>query len=280
MTERMHQVADAVGVRVVEQLAGGYFGAFRVETAAGAHAVLKVLPDWPNLVLDNVRDAVDLVARLRERGYPAPRYFEVGVVGGDVYTLQEYVAGAVPEGLTTATARELVRLWRGHEGAAPPVADSPWGRALIARVLRGKELRSVSDDPRVLAVLDRALEVAATTDPAVFRVGDIVHGDFHPGNLLVRDGRIAAVFDWEEARAGDSRADLLRAYASAATWLGKESAVLAPLRKELDTTTPPEVWLPIGADIAVHHLRFGLLARPAELDWVLREAAILLSGSS
>ncbi|MEQ7125794.1 aminoglycoside phosphotransferase family protein [Actinopolymorpha sp. B11F2] len=277
MTERVNHIADALDLQVVEQLAGGYFGAFHIHTTAGACAVLKVLPAWPELALDKVQCAVGLVALLRERGYPAPRYLDVGVVDADVYTVQEYLSGSVPDRLTPTTASELVRLWRTHEGAAPPAADNQWGRALIARVQRGEELRSATKDPQVLAVLDRALEVAAAADPEVFRVGDIVHGDFHLGNLLVGDGGIAAVFDWEGARAGDSRADLLRMYAVAATWERADSEVVALLRKELDDTTPSDVRLPIGAEIAVEHLRYGLFARPSEMDWVLREARILLS---
>jgi aminoglycoside phosphotransferase (APT) family kinase protein len=30
----------------------------------------------------------------------------------------------------------------------------------------------------------------------------LVHGDFNPSNILVRDGRIAAILDWEFAHAG------------------------------------------------------------------------------
>ncbi len=277
MTARVDRVARALDVRVVEQLVGGHFGAYHVQTAAGEQAVLKVLPDWTELALDKVQAAVGLVARLRRGGYPAPRFLDVGVVGADVYTVQEYVTGTVPNGLTATTARQLVQLWRTQADAAPP-ADGQWGKALVARARSGRDLRSASGDPRIHAVLDRVLEVADAADPGAFRGDDIVHGDFHPGNLLVRDGRIAAVFDWEEARAGDARADLVRLYAAAATWEAPGSAVLALLRKELDDTTPPDIRLPIGAEIAVHHLRYGLFARPDELDWVLREARILLSG--
>lgn len=277
VTERVRQVAAALDAQVIEPLAGGHFGAFRVRAAGGTDAVLKVLPDWPELAVNKVQGAAELVGRLTDRGYPAPRFLDVGVIGTDVYTVQEYVAGAVPSGLTPTTARELVGLWRAHDGAAQRVTDSHWGETVLARTIRrGDELRSATDDPRVLNVLDQAVAVASAADASVFRVGDVVHGDFSPGNLLVRDGAVAAVIDWEGAREGDSRADLLRLYAAAATWDTPESPVVSLLRKELDDTTPAEVWLPIGADIAVLHLAYGLFARPAEMDWVLREATHLL----
>jgi aminoglycoside phosphotransferase (APT) family kinase protein len=40
-----------------------------------------------------------------------------------------------------------------------------------------------------------------------------IHGDLHPRNVLVRDGRIAAVIDWGDISAGDQACDL------AAVWL-------------------------------------------------------------
>jgi aminoglycoside phosphotransferase (APT) family kinase protein len=45
------------------------------------------------------------------------------------------------------------------------------------------------------------------------RSGDgevLLHLDYHPANVLVEDGRVSAVLDWANARAGDRRADLAR----------------------------------------------------------------------
>jgi aminoglycoside phosphotransferase (APT) family kinase protein len=39
----------------------------------------------------------------------------------------------------------------------------------------------------------------------------LLHGDFWPGNILWKDGRIAAVIDWEDAAIGDPLADLAKA---------------------------------------------------------------------
>lgn len=36
----------------------------------------------------------------------------------------------------------------------------------------------------------------------------LLHGDYWPGNLLWRDGRLAAIIDWEDAALGDPLADL------------------------------------------------------------------------
>ena len=39
-------------------------------------------------------------------------------------------------------------------------------------------------------------------------VTTLVHGDFKPGNVLVADGRVTAVLDWETAHLGDPHEDL------------------------------------------------------------------------
>ena len=38
-----------------------------------------------------------------------------------------------------------------------------------------------------------------------------MHGDFAPENLLLRDGRVVGVVDWERARVGDAGLDLVGA---------------------------------------------------------------------
>lgn len=36
----------------------------------------------------------------------------------------------------------------------------------------------------------------------------VLHGDYWPGNVLWRDGRLVGIVDWEEAAFGDAMADL------------------------------------------------------------------------
>ncbi len=39
-------------------------------------------------------------------------------------------------------------------------------------------------------------------------VGILIHGDYHPGNVLWEDGNIAAILDWEAARIADPACDV------------------------------------------------------------------------
>lgn len=55
---------------------------------------------------------------------------------------------------------------------------------------------------RIRATLERSWPLAAQSQPV------LLHGDFWPGNLLWRDGRLVAVIDWEDAALGDALRDL------------------------------------------------------------------------
>lgn len=68
-----------------------------------------------------------------------------------------------------------------------------------------EELEEEVDDD-VLADLVGAFEVGAAAAPAP--ASTWVHGDLHPGNLLVGGGRLTAVVDWGDVCRGDRASDL------------------------------------------------------------------------
>jgi aminoglycoside phosphotransferase (APT) family kinase protein len=62
------------------------------------------------------------------------------------------------------------------------------------------------DEPLSEGRIREALE--ADWPPAASNATILLHGDYWPGNLLWKDGEIAAVIDWEDAATGDPLADL------------------------------------------------------------------------
>ena len=55
--------------------------------------------------------------------------------------------------------------------------------------------------------MDRALELLHKKLPG--QIGaSIVHGDYRPGNMIIRDGKISALLDWELCTLGDPLADV------------------------------------------------------------------------
>jgi aminoglycoside phosphotransferase (APT) family kinase protein len=68
---------------------------------------------------------------------------------------------------------------------------------------QARRLRREVDQAKVLALWDRALQVAEWSGPPLW-----IHGDLHPGNLLVSKGRLSAVIDFGDLTAGDPATDL------------------------------------------------------------------------
>jgi aminoglycoside phosphotransferase (APT) family kinase protein len=68
---------------------------------------------------------------------------------------------------------------------------------------RTARLADVLDAPAVLACWDELVAVPRWAGPPLW-----VHGDLHPGNLIVRHGRLAGVVDFGDLTAGDPAVDL------------------------------------------------------------------------
>jgi aminoglycoside phosphotransferase (APT) family kinase protein len=66
-----------------------------------------------------------------------------------------------------------------------------------------EQLDGVVDQDAVLRLWDRALSTPSWSGPLLW-----IHGDLHPGNLLVAGGRLSAVIDFGDLAAGDPATDL------------------------------------------------------------------------
>lgn len=87
------------------------------------------------------------------------------------------------------------------------------GRGVALALLDDRVRRDVGrledaiDNHAALAAWEDALAAPAWSGPGAW-----VHGDIHPGNLLMRDGRIVAVLDFGLMGVGDPACDLLVAW--------------------------------------------------------------------
>ena len=69
--------------------------------------------------------------------------------------------------------------------------------------MRVAELAAELDADAVLGLWSEVLAVPAWTGPRVW-----LHGDLHPANVLVHEGRISAVIDFGDITSGDPATDL------------------------------------------------------------------------
>jgi aminoglycoside phosphotransferase (APT) family kinase protein len=157
-----------------------------------------VLEENPNAASDEFRMLQTIVAL----GVPTPTpYF----VGQDDYFVMDYIDGNVefaPANLPNFLTQAATTLSRIH------AADTA-------------TLSSVLGPPKEFAKkaavrLANAGQLAGPIRPILESIGtlprlnklSLLHGDYWPGNLLWRDGRLIAVVDWENAELGDPLSDL------------------------------------------------------------------------
>jgi aminoglycoside phosphotransferase (APT) family kinase protein len=138
-------------------------------------------------------------------GYPFPWLVYPWLQGSD---LQQ---GPVAD--LNQVARDVAAFVRTLEGVDPtdgPVVRRRGGRLAefdesTRHFIRG--LDDLIDAGSAQAVWRAALDADPWPGPPVW-----VHGDLLPGNLLVRDGRLAGVIDWSGAGVGDPACDAMLAW--------------------------------------------------------------------
>jgi aminoglycoside phosphotransferase (APT) family kinase protein len=139
---------------------------------------------------------------------PEPYLFDDAGAATAPYLLMEWVDGStdvaaddLPRALDQM-ARFLVDLHALDDGSRPLAELAPIEDPRAAVV---PYLPSTDGGREVLASL-AARDITQRQNRRV-----VVHGDFWPGNVIWRDGQLAAVIDWEDASLGDPLADLATA---------------------------------------------------------------------
>jgi aminoglycoside phosphotransferase (APT) family kinase protein len=105
------------------------------------------------------------------------------------------------------------------EAPGNPVRGVPLAYRTRAVHDRATQLDGVVDGAAVRALWDGAVRTPAWPGPPLW-----IHGDFHPGNLLVAAGHLSAVIDFGDLTAGDPATDLSIA------WMLLPSAMRAHFR--------------------------------------------------
>ena len=168
---------------------------------------------------DVAREA-GIIAALADSGVPVPRVIGIGATGGSFFVM-ERVPGAPLESeddartidprcrheLGLQVIKTLARLHRlAPEAVGLDRASHPYVERQIRRV-SDAWLRVGSDCAHDAGMASRPRTASGTRSetqgPTV-----VMHGDFRLSNLLVDDGRITAVLDWELCTVGDAMVDL------------------------------------------------------------------------
>lgn len=153
------------------------------------------------------RDEFALLRIAHAHGLAVPRPVHLEESGGLFPTpvlVLEYVEGKTefaPADLTAYSTQAAGQLARIHAlPALPALSFLPRQDSNVGS--RPARLDATLDEGRIRDALGAAWPVPSVQQPV------LLHGDYWPGNLLWRDGRLVAVIDWEDARLGDPLADL------------------------------------------------------------------------
>ncbi len=187
----------------------------------------RALPELaPRLADVGVLTPVPIVAGMPSADFPWPWSVVPWIDGRDA--LGESRASAVR--LAPALARCLLALHR----PAPIDAPSNPLRGVPLR-LRDPAMRERLQMPGTPAAIDDAWRAGLDAGLSTEHVW--VHGDLHPGNILVDDGGLVALIDFGDVTAGDPAYDL------AVSWLLFDAAGREAFRRETDGRYDDSTWL-------------------------------------
>jgi hypothetical protein len=247
-----------VSVEFVRQLPGGAVGAALVRLPSGE---LAVLSSWPPGSAARAGEVSDLLDRLRVRGYPAPAYLAVVDCGDIVGVVQEFVVGTPPTTADLVLVQELLQL-NDRQRSVLPAATGGLAELYLRSDGPGyclhEPLRRYSGE--TAALIERVRRVGEELPDSVGSGRDVVHGDFHLGNVLVGDGSgvVAGVVDWTGARGGDAGLDLV-VLAFFLDHARAPVAVRALVEERLHEVVEPDGWLAFTAHLALR-----------QVDWAIR----------
>ncbi|MEN3271254.1 MAG: hypothetical protein V7636_15 [Actinomycetota bacterium] len=132
-------------------------------------------------------DAAAVFAHARSCGYPTPAWLDHGTTDdGRSWCVQELVDGEPMGDLDVAGAELIVQLVALERTITPPT-ERGW--------------------------------------PALGRLDELVHSDLAVQNILLRDGVVAGVIDFEEAARGCAVLDLLAPAVNAVIWRSDPAAI-------------------------------------------------------
>ncbi|HVK35016.1 MAG TPA: aminoglycoside phosphotransferase family protein [Microlunatus sp.] len=233
------------GVQLIRPFDHGVGGTSLVEID-GSLRVLKAWQLGSAAEEDHLDDALELAERMRSRGVPVPALIERGRSDGHGYLVYEFIDGEWSDELGPEAVADLVSVIAVARGAALS-PNAAWAAELETMLSQGDP--SFDMAPAALAastparaVLTEARRRLAACDQARLPRSDIVHGDFAPENLLLRDGRVVGVVDWERARVGDAGLDLVGAIFDIEMGRRRRRRSGAHCGAQLVTSYPPRHW--------------------------------------
>lgn len=279
-------VAESLGLVVVDILPGGEHGAASVRDGAGRRLVLKIFPEEKGQV---VQVGARVARCLRDRGVGVPDPYRAGASAGHAYVVQGLCRGSVPVPLKLVHAEQLARWWECQLGACPE--GGSWPEDVSRALTVGDSGLWAEHGPIVEAaerecgnsvtaraaaqLLGEIREVGSAVDPTRLTRGDALHTDFHHANVLVSGDDVVAIVDWDAARPGDARYDLviLSFWAEVHRGGQVEPEAAEYIARLYADRVAPDIGGWLSALYALHQLWYGTVHRPGDLPQMIGHIA-------
>ena len=203
--------ATGKSIRSIEPIPTGHSGFTYFVSAADGEFVLRLPPPGARIAATaDVMRQGRIMSALNQAGLPTPAvpficsdpivdgrpFILMERVGGDrIETMREFPTSSV-DVLKSMQALPLEKTGIGDEDAVPLQVEMMRWAMLMQRA--PEELTTRAGDLGGLLAAQAPVERPPT----------LVHGDYHPGNMLFEDGRVVAILDWEVAEIGQPLLDL------------------------------------------------------------------------
>jgi aminoglycoside phosphotransferase (APT) family kinase protein len=266
-----------LGFQLEGRAPGGESGGAWFATAADGE---RVLLKWFVGETMAERYAVLLPAldELRARGVPVPEYPFVRAADGSTLSAQQVLPGLSFPTWPPNLVNRMIECVNAAAGiAATPRIPAPlgWGESIIHTLTIGENgvaqhesLRAHS--VRARRIIDLIESIGAEAEPSWFPTSGLVHYDLHTDNVLaLDDGTLTGIIDWEDAREGDHRYDLV-AFAFDLDGHGQQ------VWDRIDALVEPHVLRAYAAHMAVRRTDWAIRQRPQDVPRQLDRAERVL----
>jgi len=172
-------------------------------------------------------DEFKLLRQLHAAGLavPEPYYLDLScLIFSTPYLVIAYREGTTefaPTDLSDFLLQCATQLARIHQidSSQMDLSFLPEGERSANAMLRTRPatLDATLDEGRIRDSLEAVWPLPRANTPV------LLHGDFWPGNILWKDGRLVAIIDWEDAAVGDPLADLANSRLEILWALGSEA---------------------------------------------------------
>jgi hypothetical protein len=269
--ELRRALAEQAGLEVVRLAPadGGESGTvFLAAGRDGLVSVVKIMPGAGPDMADRLHALGRVVARLRDRGYPAPRIRAVGQIPGLVFWVQERLAGMSLDRVDgpaplSGLLPELLRLNDAQAGLGG-TGPGDWRDQLVRTLTAGGDgycvHATLAGRPDTRELLQVVRRIGDRCGPGIPAGGDFVHYDFAPANLLSDGMSITGVIDLSPlVPAGDRAFDL----ATLLFYCYDEDDVREPLCARLLELADPQAARAYLAHMVLRQVDWSLRNHPA-----------------